>query len=486
MADFTPPMNYSGAFSDTPSPVAAFTQGLQSGAGLQQVQMQQTMQQAQLARMQQMQQASAQVAQNPTPQAIAQLSIAFPEMSENFKRSYDMLQPAQQQSTVNRMTPILAAALNGRGDIAAGLLREDAQAARNSGDEQRAQHAEVQAQWAEQHPASFAANLGLQLAGVMGPDKFGQTFKDIGDEQRKQGMFPIEQQKAQAEADTATAKAAYAPQQAAADLANTNSQITTRAGQLQLDRDKLMSDTQTKLYELDKLYGTPAPEMQKQISEWVIEGSSKEQSAARLNDLASRIESDNHAFGGAGSIADLYKNASNGWWGSGQDGVSALKQEIARQLNNTAIASLKDQLGGGKFTDTDMKAALGNVPNANSNPSLISSYFRGMAKLQQISAAQQNAQAEWASQNRHLGNATKDLMVMGTQVPKGTTFADFSRQFIQDKAQQIAAQSALAKHPNLLKYLGNGSAQAPAGVAGAPDATAGGTPGSTGGATGSW
>jgi hypothetical protein len=37
------------------------------------------------------------------------------------------------------------------------------------------------------------------------------------------------------------------------------------------------------------------------------------------------------------------------------------------------------------------------------------------------------------------------MTVMGTKVPQGTTFADFSRQFIQQKAEQIAAQSSLAR-----------------------------------------
>ena len=34
---------------------------------------------------------------------------------------------------------------------------------------------------------------------------------------------------------------------------------------------------------------------------------------------------------------------------------------------------------------------------------------------------------------------------MGTKVPAGTSFAEFSRQFVQQKAEQISAQSALAR-----------------------------------------
>jgi hypothetical protein len=116
-------------------------------------------------------------------------------------------------------------------------------------------------------------------------------------------------------------------------------------------------------------------------------------------------------------------------------------------VNNQALGSIKDALGG-RVTDTDMKVAMGSVPDANASTTTVTSYLRGVAKLQQLEAAQDQAQAEWLAQtgrNAHLGPAKHDLTIMGTKVPQGTTFADFSRQFIQQKADQIAAQSALAR-----------------------------------------
>lgn len=203
MPEFAP-QDYASAFSNVPDPTQAFTQGLQSGLLTQQGMLQQQMQQAQFGRLQQMQRATMQVAQNPTPASIAQLSIAFPEMSENFKRSFDMLTPAQQLARVNQASQVFAAANNGRPDIAAQLLREQAQALQNSGDDQGAQHQLRMADWAETHPNTFKATAGVMLAAAMGPDKFGQTFKDVGEEIRKQGLYPSDLQRAQAEADIKT------------------------------------------------------------------------------------------------------------------------------------------------------------------------------------------------------------------------------------------------------------------------------------------
>src|SRR5205085_408581 len=127
--------------------------------------------------------------------------------------------------------------------------------------------------------------------------------------------------------------------------------------------------------------------------------------------------------------------------------ATALKQEYARIVNNQALGGIKDALGG-RVTDVDMKVAMGVVPDANASTETVTSYLRGVSKLQMLDAARQQAQAEWLSQaghNAHLGPAKQDMTVMGTRVPAGTSFADFSRQFIQKKAEEITAQGALAR-----------------------------------------
>lgn len=189
MATFEP-VDYSSSFNNLPSPGDSFMQGLKNGAGIQQLQMQQQAQQNQMLRMQQMQKAAAQVAANPTPESIAQLSIAFPEMSEQFKRSYDMLQPQQQRADLQHMTGVYAALQNNRPDVASQLLRDRAEALKNSGaSSMMVNAANAMADWAEQHPDTLKTSSGVMLASVMGPEKFGQTFKDIGEGQLSQNTL---------------------------------------------------------------------------------------------------------------------------------------------------------------------------------------------------------------------------------------------------------------------------------------------------------
>lgn len=462
------PINYE---SQVQQPFQAAAQGYTLGQGIRndQVQQQQTnlqLQQQQMAmnRGIALNQAAAAVAQNPTPQAVAQLSIAFPEMSKQFQDSFNMLTPAQQQGKIATGTSAYAAVLNGRPDLAAGILNNEADGQENSGDVQNAQASRVLAQVIQAHPEQAKLTLGLHLASVMGPDKFATTFGAIG---------PAAIQSGQAAADQATTTAgvaqATAPDQvAAASLANQNvqSQITQRASQMALDRDKLATDTQTKLTELGLQYGTPDPDTRKQINDAAVDAASQEQSAARLSDLATRVQQAGTGFGIGGKISDVWNRV----FGT-ENGTTALKQEIGRQVNSTAIQQIRAQMGGGsRFTDTDMKVALGNVPDANSDPALISSYFNGMSKLQTLAAAQANAQAQWLSQVKHLGISPRDITVMGTQVPAGTTFADFSRQFIQQKAAAMQAQQGLAavQGRSYMRFAAPGAGSAPAPAAGAP------------------
>lgn len=219
------PIDYTSAFAGLQSPTESFVQGLKVGDGFQQLQAQQRAAEAAVQQKAQMQTDLAALAQNPTTAAIAQMSIKYPQLSEGFKRSYDMLTPEQQQAKLEHATQVYAALNNGEPKIAQKILTDQAAALRNSGNEPDAKAAETMASWIDAHPESAKSTAGLMIAKVMGP-KFTEAFKDIGGEQRAQDQAPSELRKKVAEAgtaeSTATTKAVeakYADQQAVADLA---------------------------------------------------------------------------------------------------------------------------------------------------------------------------------------------------------------------------------------------------------------------------
>jgi hypothetical protein len=84
-----------------------------------------------------------------------------------------------------------------------------------------------------------------------------------------------------------------------------------------------------------------------------MQAAAGEQSASPPGGLANRMEQADRATGGGGKAAEAWKKATGGG-----DGVTALKQEYARIVNNQALGSIKEALGG-RVTDVDMKVAMG-------------------------------------------------------------------------------------------------------------------------------
>lgn len=216
------PINYG---QDVQTPFQAALQGYSSGAAIRNDQLARQQQEAALKAQQQMQTDLAGLASNPTPQAIAQMSVRYPQLSEQFKRSHDMLSTEQQAGRIDHMTQVYAAAQNGRPDVAATLLKDRAAAMRNSGNEKDAKAAETMAEWATAHPDSFKTTAGLMLSSAMGPDKFATTFATLGDQGRAAAKAPADLAKAEAdaakagsEAKTSAVTAKYADSTAIADL----------------------------------------------------------------------------------------------------------------------------------------------------------------------------------------------------------------------------------------------------------------------------
>jgi len=62
--------------------------------------------------------------------------------------------------------------------------------------------------------------------------------------------------------------------------------------------------------------------------------------------------------------------------------------------------------------------------------------------MAQYEAVAESAKSEWVNSNGTLGRANKDIDIGGIQVPKGTTYVDFARQFMDQRAQDLAAAQA--------------------------------------------
>lgn len=219
------PYDYTSAFAGVGSSYDAAMGGLKDGVAIRQMQAEQAQKQAALAQQKQMQAELAALSQNPTTQGIIAATLKYPQLSESFKRSFDMLQPEEQRGRLESATPVFMALHNNKPEIAAKLLREQATAYKNSGKAQEAEAAESKARMIEENPAAAKINLGGMLSAAIGPDKFATMMGQMGDESRKAELQPsavieagAKAQGAQAEATTKGVEAQFAEKNALADL----------------------------------------------------------------------------------------------------------------------------------------------------------------------------------------------------------------------------------------------------------------------------
>jgi hypothetical protein len=212
------PINYS---IDVKSPFEQTVQGFQLGAGIrqqQQAQAQQAQLQADLAKL----------ATNPNASAndYAYMMTRYPQLSEHFKRGWEVRNEGQRQNDLSQASQVYAALQSDKPDVAQQLLTERATALRNSGDEANAKHADIWAQVIGSNPQAAKNSTGLMLASILGPDKFAETFGKLGNEQRAQEQAPTDLRKKTADATTAEAKAKYADSEALLDLQKKGWDIT--------------------------------------------------------------------------------------------------------------------------------------------------------------------------------------------------------------------------------------------------------------------
>lgn len=434
------PINYS---IEVQTPFQAALQGYQAGAAIRDDQFKQQQQQAQLAQQQQMQRDMAAVANNPNAGArdYAALTMKYPALKDQFKQSWDMVGNDQQGAKLDLMTRAYSALSTGRPDIAEQLMRDRAAAMRNSGAPE--QDVKAQDMWADLIKASpdQARHIGgLMLSSVMGPDKFSTTFGALGDQGRAADKAPGELRKTEADASAAESgatikrvEAANAPTAAALSNANTRSQIEERAGRLSLDKDKLRSDVDLELYKLKQKSNELDGDAKKIVNDSTVAAVASDQSASQMLDFASRLEQASALSGVAAKGVELYKSLSGN-----QDAITQLRQEYTR-LRSTQVSKM---LPPGPASDKDIQMALSGFPSETADPNTMATFVRGMAKLQQVEAANNSAKAEWVNAVGHLGKPKTDIEVDGIKVPAGSSFVDFSRQFLQRRADERAAQQA--------------------------------------------
>jgi hypothetical protein len=371
---------------------------------------------------------------NPTARDFTNIAMLLPEKeAASMRANWDTLNKDQQDNELRFGGQVMSAFSTGAPQVGINLLEQRAEAEDNAGRADRAKAYRTYAEIAKTNPSAAQKTIGIMLAGVPGGDK-------VLESSIKALKAPAEVRTGEAGAIEKELVTANTPTRLALENANTgaqirniDSQIADRSGRLALDRDKLQTDVEMKLFELGQTGGKLDADARKIVNDATIAAVGSEQSAGRMLDLAGRIES---AQGGKGALTKASE------WFAGatgrQDEWTQMRQEYTRLRNTQAIKSLPP----GPATDKDIQMALKGFPEETANAQTIGSFLRGMAKLQQFEAAAKSAEAEWVNSTGSLGRAKTDINIGGIQVPAGTTFVDFMRQYGEQRAQGLAAQQA--------------------------------------------
>jgi hypothetical protein len=379
---------------------------------------------------------------NPQAQDFANITTKYPALAGHFKETWSMLNTDQQQSRLGQATQVYSALHAGKPDIAKDLLTKQRDAAKNAGNEQDAQAADTMLQMVDLHPEVALNSAGLMLSSVLGPEKFSTTFASLA-------KLPSEVAKSAADASKAQAEARNTPQRLELEsrykmgqLRDLDSQIAERSGRLNLDRDKLQSEIELKLFELNQKTN-PALNLddgaKKLINDSSVASVSADQSSVAMLNLANQLDKSGAGYGAFSSASEWLKKTTGN-----QDAMTQMRQEYTR-IRSSQVSKM---LPPGAASDKDVALAMAGFPPDTADAATMASFLQGMSKLSTYTAVTENAKAEWVNSVGHLGKAKSDINIDGVNVPAGSTFTDFARQYMDTKVSQRQAQQSQSQVPS--------------------------------------
>lgn len=410
-------------------------QGLQAGAAIQAIRAKRQEQEKSKIAQEQYSQDLQGALNNPTQQTWASMIAKYPTQREAFAKSAELYGKDKAQGEFWQGMEVSNALENGAPEIAREKLTEIVTARKNSGQPAGIYEQVLTAiDSGNIKGAQGATNMALSM---LDPDNFQKALQNrvkaatTGAEIAKTGA---EAKKLGAEATQAQLEAGQAPERlqlesakGRAEIRNIDSQVSERAQRLGLDRDKLQSDVEMKLYEFNQKENKLDGDGRKLVNDAVVSSVAAGQVAGQMDDLAQRLEEIGGGYGGAAKAAEWLKEASGN-----QDYMTELRKEYTRIKNSQAIKMLPP----GPATDKDIALAMSGFPSETADAKTISSFLRGMAKMNNLTAATETAKAEWVNSVGSLGRARNDIEVDGIKVPAGMSFMDFTKGYVQKKAKQ--------------------------------------------------
>jgi hypothetical protein len=435
------PIDYT---QEVQTPFQSTLQGYAGAAQVRNDQQQQAAMLAQQAAAQRQQQLLTSLASNPkaTADDYASVMTQIPSLSEHLGRAWSAKNTAQQQAQASDLLQWGSALKQGRPEVVVDMLNRRADAMEASGGQTPESKAlRIHAQTVEAHPEFALGQIQAMLSANPNGKDAANTLAAFGTEKRAEDVAPVDLETKRAEAKIKGADATTALEKNVWDIANVKSQIGDRSSRLGLDRDKLTTDTQLKLTELQQKFGELPEFVAKDVNAAATEAMAAEQSAKKMIDLADRLEKEGGGFGALSTAGEWIKRATGN-----QNEMTRMRAEYNRMVTPSAMAAYK-QVASGSTSDKDIETAMTGVPKDTADAATMAAYLRGVAKLQAYDAVLNNAKSEWLGAVRNLGKSKTDVEIDGVKVPAGTTFKNFSDSYLKRKVGERTSAETIAKSP---------------------------------------
>lgn len=360
------PYNY---MLNVPNPADSVMEGVRDAVGIAGVFSQQKLAQQQAQKQAQMQADLGAIASNPTPAALASMMVKYPEMSESFKRTYDVLDSQQKSSRLDQATQVYSALSANKPEIAQQYLVDQAVAYRNAGQEKEAKTLEDLSTLIKESPETAKTSTGLFLASAMGPDKFAETFTKLEGDRREAALAPAQLSKAQSDAQKAAVDARFAESNAVRDLAKKGWEIQKLQNDIGLSREN------TRIAALNANLKRETNELKRaELGQKLEEAKLKRDE--KVAEKAAGLESSRSSMDNMLNTADRILNTSDDVWESATGPIStkipttskdtADFEELVNTLSSQAfMAQIPNLKGMGALSNSEGEKLQSSLQNLN-------------------------------------------------------------------------------------------------------------------------
>lgn len=345
--------------------------------------------------------------------AMVDLIASNPEQLQTIQGLMGFRDQQQRQAIGNVASQLTAALDSGNVQGAADVIRANADPLKAMG-----QDPAILLQQLQQDPTTLRKGADSLMLLTMSPDQVMDYKQKLEDQQLKRDQMAVTMRGQDIQ------------------MLGQNMTASTAAQRLAFDQGKFAIQMQEAADKADQLkLGAPklSVNMEKALDSAVGDAATSRSSAASMEELASRWETEKPTAGIFGSAQSTWSKM------TGSDtGLRDLRIRTSQFLNSQALKYLPP----GPATDRDVELAREGVPTNMDDPTLVANWLRAQARNEKRAALYNDFRAEWISAQGNPGQAKAEANISGLDVKKGESFASAAKRYMSQAEGQVTGGSS--------------------------------------------